>query len=86
MREQQQANAKKEPNDPGPSENNKTGEEDPPPVRIGRLEDRDGRGRWGKLPRTIIEEMYDNGRRKLPAKYRIHLEEYFRRLPEIRDQ
>ncbi len=26
--------------------------------------------------------MYDSGRRQLPEKYRILLEEYFRRLPE----
>jgi len=34
----------------------------------------------------VIEKMYDNGRRKLPEKYRILLEDYFRRLPERSNQ
>ena len=52
---------------------------DPVGADVGELRDREGRGRWGRLPKTEIEKMYDNGRRKLPEKYRILLEDYFRR-------
>ena len=52
-----------------------------PPVEVGTLQDREGVGRWGRLPKRVVEEMYDNGRRKLPEKYRLLLEEYFGRLP-----
>jgi hypothetical protein len=61
--------------------NDRTSEGDMPPDEAGDLRDREGRGRWGRLPRTEIEKMYDNGRRQLPEKYRILLEDYFRRLP-----
>ena len=72
-----------EPEDsPQPTKNNQTSEGELPPEDEGELNDKaDGRGRWGRLPRTEIEKMYDNGRRQLPEKYRILLEEYFRRLP-----
>lgn len=53
----------------------------PPPEDEGALIDRQGRGRWGRLPAAEIERMYDNWRRTLPEKYRVILEEYFRRLP-----
>ena len=33
------------------------------------------------LPGKVVEQMYDNGKRKLPERYRVLLEEYFRRLP-----
>ena len=54
----------------------------PPSLSEGDLRDQQGRGRWGRLPKTVIQRMYDNGRRKLPEKYRILLEDYFRKLPE----
>lgn len=75
-----------EPNNPGESRFDQTSEGPMPPAEQGNLNDRDGRGRWGRLPRTVIEKMYDNGRRKLPEKYRILLEDYFRRLPERSNQ
>lgn len=53
-----------------------------PEAKNGDLRDQQGRGRWGRLPKTVIQRMYDNGRRKLPEKYRILLEDYFRKLPE----
>lgn len=71
-----------EPDNPGDSRFDQTSEGELPPGEQGNLNDREGRGRWGRLPRTVIEKMYDNGRRKLPEKYRILLEDYFRRLPE----
>ncbi|MGE4614133.1 MAG: hypothetical protein AAEJ46_07360 [Planctomycetota bacterium] len=46
------------------------------------MRDQRGAGRWGRLPKTVIQRMYDNGRRQLPEKYRILLEDYFRKLPE----
>ena len=57
-KEEQLANSKKEPNDPGPSENNKTGEEDPPPVRVGQLHDSltDQRARLGVL-QEVAEQL-----------------------------
>lgn len=75
-----------EPNNPGESRFDETSEGELPPGEQGNLNDRQGRGRWGRLPRTVIEKMYDNGRRKLPEKYRILLEDYFRRLPERSNQ
>ncbi len=62
--------------------NNQTSEGDMPPAEEGQLKNRKGSGRWGRLPKTVIQKMYDNGRRKLPEKYRILLEDYFRKLPE----
>jgi len=62
--------------------NNRTTEGDLPPEEQGQLKDRKGSGRWGRLPKTVIQKMYDNGRRKLPEKYRVLLEDYFRKLPE----
>jgi len=62
--------------------NNKTTEGELPPEEAGNLRDRKGSGRWGRLPKTVIQRMYDNGNRKLPEKYRILLEDYFRKLPE----
>lgn len=47
----------------------------------GELRERAGVGRWGRLPGKVVEQMYDNGKRKLPERYRVLLEEYFRRLP-----
>jgi hypothetical protein len=76
---------KKSPQDPTGSEqvrNDRTTEGDFPPESTGDLRDKQGRGRWGRLPKTVIQRMYDNGRRKLPEKYRILLEDYFRKLPE----
>tara|TARA_B100001142_G_C14200205_1_gene603458 strand:+ start:253 stop:555 length:303 start_codon:yes stop_codon:yes gene_type:complete len=61
--------------------NNKTAEGDIPPDQDGQLKDRQGAGRWGRLPKTVIQRMYDNGSRKLPEKYRVLLEDYFRKLP-----
>ena len=61
--------------------NDQTSEGELPPEEAGDLREQEGRGRWGRLPRTEIEKMYDNGRRQLPEKYRILLEDYFRRLP-----
>ena len=55
-------------------------------VRTGDLEERKGSGKWGRLPKRAIEQMYDNGRRTLPEKYRLVLEEYFRRLPQSTSQ
>lgn len=62
--------------------NNRTSEGDLPPEEEGQLKNRKGSGRWGRLPKTVIQKMYDNGRRKLPEKYRVLLEDYFRKLPE----
>ena len=62
--------------------NNRTAEGELPPEEQGQLKDRKGSGRWGRLPKTVIQKMYDNGRRKLPEKYRVLLEDYFRKLPE----
>lgn len=66
---------------PEQGRNDQTSEGDLPPEPAGDLREQEGRGRWGRLPRTEIEKMYDNGRRQLPEKYRILLEDYFRRLP-----
>lgn len=57
-----------------------------PPGETGELYSREGHGKWGNLPKRAIEEMYDNGNRKLPEKYRIILEEYWRRLPKQRSE
>ncbi len=65
----------------GPSKHDQSSEGENPKVEVGALKGKKGQGRWGRLPRTDIEKMYENGRRKLPEKYRILLEEYFRRLP-----
>ncbi|MCI0651248.1 MAG: hypothetical protein L0Z55_05135 [Planctomycetes bacterium] len=77
--EQNQAN--KEPQGGEKVPNNRSGEEQPPKAEVGTLVPREGDGRWGRLPQRVIEQMYDNGQRKLPEKYRLVLEEYFRRLP-----
>ncbi len=54
----------------------------PPELEMGELRDRQGLGKWGNLPKRAIEQMYDNGNRKLPEKYRLILEEYWRKLPK----
>lgn len=69
------------PESPAESRNDRAAEGDLPPDDTGALREREGRGRWGRLPPAEIEQMYDNGRRMLPEKYRVLLEEYFRRLP-----
>ncbi|MGE3163445.1 MAG: hypothetical protein AB7O52_00915 [Planctomycetota bacterium] len=61
--------------------NDKTAEGRPPQDEAGRLNQRDGKGRWGRLPGKVVEQVYDNGTRQLPERYRLLLEEYFRRLP-----
>ena len=77
-----QSSGSKPEDSPEPTKNDQTSEGDMPPDDDGDLKDgADGRGRWGRLPRTDIEKMYDSGNRKLPEKYRILLEEYYRRLP-----
>ena len=65
----------------GPTQHDQSTEGKNPEVEVGMLKGQKGQGRWGRLPRTDIEQMYEIGRRKLPEKYRILLEEYFRRLP-----
>ncbi len=62
--------------------NDRTTDGEIPPGEIGDLRDQRGAGRWGRLPKTVIQRVYDNGKRKLPEKYRILLEDYFRKLPE----
>ena len=79
---QQQAESAKEPDGAELVKNDRTAEGEVPPANAGDLRDQQGRGRWGRLPKTVIQRMYDNGRRKLPEKYRILLEDYFRKLPE----
>ncbi|MFQ5654044.1 MAG: hypothetical protein ACE5GW_04860 [Planctomycetota bacterium] len=86
QRRKQQGEANMEPQSPEKVPNDRTTEGQVPPVEVGNLKDRQGRGRWGRLPKTVIEQMYDNGRRKLPEKYRMLLEEYFRKLPDFRAQ
>ncbi|MEM7262687.1 MAG: hypothetical protein AAF488_11910 [Planctomycetota bacterium] len=74
--------AQKEPKDkPGPTRHDQQSDGKNPEVEVGSLEAKKGQGRWGRLPRTDVESMYESGKRKLPEKYRILLEEYFRRLP-----
>lgn len=81
-KEQQKPQSSQKPEDSNSqTRNDRTSEGQLPPEELGDLEERQGRGRWGRLPHTEIEKMYDNGRRKLPEKYRILLEDYFRRLP-----
>ncbi|MFN0059709.1 MAG: hypothetical protein ACKVX7_14725 [Planctomycetota bacterium] len=79
--QQKQQGAKQEPKDPGESPNNESARAENPKNEIGELRARSGQGRWGRLPPSVVEQMYDNGRRKLPMKYQVLLEEYFRRLP-----
>lgn len=87
QQQKQQANQPKqqqqqgEPRDPQKSPNNQTREGQLPTNKTGELTDRQGEGRWGRLPGKVVEQMYDNGKRKLPERYRVLLEEYFRRLP-----
>ena len=69
--------------DEGPTRNDRTSEGEMPKDEAGELDGGEkGRGRWGRLPPTVVEKMYDGGARKLPEKYRILLEDYFRRLPK----
>ncbi|MBT6783469.1 MAG: hypothetical protein HOA95_01495 [Planctomycetes bacterium] len=83
---EQQSDQKKPGSNPQQSEeqlrNDRTTLGDVPPDAQGDLRDQRGAGRWGRLPKTVIQRMYDNGKRQLPEKYRILLEDYFRKLPE----
>ena len=79
--QQKQQQQKGEPRNPENSPNNQTREGQLPPDKAGKLTGRQGQGRWGRLPGKVVEQMYDNGKRKLPERYRVLLEEYFRRLP-----
>lgn len=82
MAEQQKKQQQQgEPRDPQQSPNDQTREGQMPAAKTGQLADRQGLGRWGRLPGKVVEQMYDNGKRKLPERYRVLLEEYFRRLP-----
>ena len=82
-RQRREEEGRNEPQDsPGDTRNDGTRDLEMPPEDEGSPDGAaDERGRWGRLPRTEIEKMYDKGRRQLPDKYRILLEEYFRRLP-----
>lgn len=85
--DQKERNSKPEPSaqsEPTGAEqvpNDKTSEGQMPLDEVGQLKDRDGKGRWGRLPGKVVEQYYDNGKRQLPERYRLLLEEYFRRLP-----
>ena len=82
----EQMQRQQEPKNPQESPNTETSEGKLPPNQIGDLRSQEGRGRWGKLPKRDVEEMYDNGRLKLPSKYQMLLEEYFGRLPKPKSQ
>ena len=82
QQEQQQKPMDGEPESPDQVPNTRTSEGEMPPALVGDLQPREGFGRWGQLPKRLIEEMYDNGNRKLPEKYRLVLEEYWRQLPK----
>lgn len=74
--------AKDEPKDSGETRHDQSSAGKMPEVSEGELKSRSGQGRWGRLPKTVIEQVYENGKRQLPARYRVLLEEYFRRLPK----
>lgn len=48
----------------------------------GPLTGKDGIGRWGLLPGAELEQMFDLGREKLPARYLEILSRYYIRLSE----
>lgn len=74
--------SKDDPKDPGETRHDQSSAGSMPEVGEGELKSRNGQGRWGRLPKTVIEQVYENGKRQLPARYRVLLEEYFRRLPK----
>ena len=41
-----------------------------------------GSGVWGQLAPRDVEQVFDNGRMKLPERYRLFLESYYQGLPE----
>lgn len=84
MQQQRTAGQKQEQGEPMSPEkvpNNRTEEGEMPESEAGSLGSRKGKGRWGRLPGKVVEKYYDNGARQLPERYRLLLEEYFRRLP-----
>lgn len=86
MQQQRTEQAQNEPKDSKKVPNNQTQEGVMPPSETGQLTNREGKGRWGRLPGKVVEQVYDNGKRQLPERYRLLLEEYFRRLPLADDK
>lgn len=80
--EEKPGGEKNEPKNGEETRHDQVGEGPLPQGEEGDLKSRSGQGRWGFLPKTVIEQVYENGKRQLPARYRVLLEEYFRRLPK----